>query len=118
MIETKEAVDNIDLIAGVEELDAIFVGSGDLRLSLTGSISPGSGKDEMDEALSLILASCKKHNLVPGIFSTSVADATAMIAKGFQFITLKSDSMILSEYATQLVSEVRTSLPANTHEPK
>jgi 4-hydroxy-2-oxoheptanedioate aldolase len=118
MIETKEAVDNIDLIAGVEGLDAIFVGSGDLRLSLTGSISPGSGKDEMDEALSLILASCKKHNLVPGIFSTSVADATAMIAKGFQFITLKSDSMILSEYATQLVSEVRNSLPANTHEPK
>jgi 4-hydroxy-2-oxoheptanedioate aldolase len=114
MVETKESVANIDQVASVEGLDAIFVGSGDLRLSLTGSVSPDSGQDEMEEALSLILASCKTHNLVPGIFSTSVADATAMMRKGFRFITLKSDSMILSEYATQLVSELRTSLPVST----
>jgi 4-hydroxy-2-oxoheptanedioate aldolase len=113
MVETKEAVDNIDQIASVEGLDAIFVGSGDLRLSLTGSLSPGSGQNEMEVALSLILASCKKHNLVPGIFSTSVDDATSMMAKGFRFITLKSDSMILSEYATQLVTQLKTSLPVN-----
>jgi 4-hydroxy-2-oxoheptanedioate aldolase len=111
MVETKEAVANIDEIAGVAGLDAIFVGSGDLRLSLTGSVSPESGHEQMEEALSLILASCQKHSLVPGIFSTSVADATAMINKGFRFITLKSDSMMLSEYATRLVAEVRTTLP-------
>jgi 2-keto-3-deoxy-L-rhamnonate aldolase RhmA len=65
----------------------------------------------MDDALRTIVESCRKHKLVPGIFSTSVADATAMISKGFRFVTLKSDSMLLSEYATKLVAEVRTSLP-------
>jgi 4-hydroxy-2-oxoheptanedioate aldolase len=111
MVETREAVDNIEEIASVEGLDGIFVGSGDLRLSLTGSASPGSGEELMNEALRTIVESCRKQKLVPGIFSTSVADATAMIRKGFRFVTLKSDSMLLSEYATKLVAEVRTSLP-------
>jgi 4-hydroxy-2-oxoheptanedioate aldolase len=110
MVETKEAVANIDEIAEVEGLDAIFVGSGDLRLSLTGTISPENGHAQMDEALSAILTGCRKHNLVPGIFSTSVEDAAAMSRSGFRFITLKSDSMILSEYATRLVGDLRSTL--------
>jgi 4-hydroxy-2-oxoheptanedioate aldolase len=110
MVETKEAVANIDEIAEVEGLDAIFVGSGDLRLSLTGTISPENGNAQMDEALSAILTGCRKHNLVPGIFSTSVEDAAAMSRRGFRFITLKSDSMILSEYATRLVGDLRSTL--------
>jgi len=117
MVETKEAVEHIDEIAGVDGLDAIFVGSGDLRLSLTGSISPNSGQELVDEALSAILASCRKHQLVPGIFSTSVADSAAMIEKGFRFITLKSDSMMLSEYATQLVTELKSTLPISPFQP-
>jgi 4-hydroxy-2-oxoheptanedioate aldolase len=113
MVETKEALANIDQIAGVAGLDGIFVGSGDLRLSLTGSIAPDSGQEVLEEALSVILASCTQHQLVPGIFSTSVADAAAMIQKGFRFVTLKSDSMLLSEYASQQVSELRTTFPVN-----
>jgi 4-hydroxy-2-oxoheptanedioate aldolase len=110
MIETKEAVENMDAIAGIDGLDAIFVGSGDLRLSLTGSVSPDTGQELMDEAIEVILAGCRKHHLIPGIFSTSVADSAAMIKKGFQFITLKSDSMILSEYANKLVADLRSTL--------
>jgi 4-hydroxy-2-oxoheptanedioate aldolase len=117
MVETKEAVANMDEIAGVEGLDAIFVGSGDLRLSLTGSISPGSGQNQMEEALATILTSCRKYNLVPGIFSTTVEDAVAMGRQGFRFITLKSDSMILSEYATRLVSDLISGLPGLPDQP-
>jgi 4-hydroxy-2-oxoheptanedioate aldolase len=111
MVETAEAVANLDAIAAVEGLDAIFVGSGDLQLSLTGSVAPGPDNERMEEALDTILAGCRRHNRVPGIFSTSVADAAAMIGKGFRFITLKSDSMMLSEYATRLVTDLRTTMP-------
>ncbi|HLL94733.1 MAG TPA: aldolase/citrate lyase family protein [Spirosoma sp.] len=111
MVETREALAHLDEIAAVEGLDGIFVGSGDLSLSLMGSVAGGSGDERMEEALTTILAACRKYNLVPGIFSTSVANATAMIEKGFRFITLKSDSVILSEYATRLVTELRTSGP-------
>lgn len=117
MVETKEAVAHLDEIAGVDGLDAIFVGSGDLRLSLTGSVSPDSGQERMDEALAAILASCRKHHLIPGIFSNSVADSVAMIEKGFRFITLKSDSMLLSEYAAKLVTELKSTMPIIPSQP-
>jgi 4-hydroxy-2-oxoheptanedioate aldolase len=90
------------------------VGSGDLRLSLAGSVVPDNGQELMEEALLAILSSCREHNLVAGIFCTSIAESVEMIRKGFRFITLKSDSMILSEHATRLVSELRTILPADT----
>ena len=34
MIETKEAVNNLDGILSVEELDAVYVGPSDLAISL------------------------------------------------------------------------------------
>lgn len=109
MIETAEALANIDSIASVPGLDGIFVGSADLLLSLTGTITPdATSQPVMDQALDTILATCRKHNVIPGIFSTSVAECHQLMKRGFRFITLKSDSMILSEYATQLVSELRT----------
>lgn len=112
MVETQEALNNIDQIASVVGLDAIFVGSADLLLSLTGQLTPNeTTQQEMDEAFDLIIMSCAKHNIVPGIFCTSVADAQAMMQKGFRFITLKSDSMILSEYATMLIKELKNGSP-------
>ena len=108
MVETAEALANIDEIASVKGLDSIFVGSADLLLSLTGKITADqTTQPMMDDALKTIVASCQKYGVVPGIFSTSVAECKQLMAQGFRFITLKSDSMILSEYATQLVKELR-----------
>ena len=108
MVETAEALTNIDEIASVKGLDSIFVGSADLLLSLTGKVTADQTTQlVIDEALKTIVASCQKYGIVPGIFSTSVIECKQLMQQGFRFITLKSDSMILSEYATQLVKELR-----------
>ena len=108
MVETAEALANIDQIASVPGLDAIFVGSADLLLSLTGKMTADdSTQPIINQALGTIVASCRKNNVVPGIFSASVAECQQLMQQGFRFITLKSDSMILSEYATKLVGELR-----------
>ena len=112
MVETAEALANIDQIASVPGLDSIFVGSADLLLSLTGKFTADEQTQlQMDEALNTIVLSCQKHGIIPGIFSTSVAECQRFMQQGFRFITLKSDSMILSEYATQLVSELKQARP-------
>lgn len=107
MIETKEAVENIDEILSVESLDAVFIGSGDLKLSLTGKAGHGNNPQIFDDAVNTILESCQKHNIVPGIWCANPDAAKKMKAKGFQFIAVSSDSMILMNYAKQMVKELK-----------
>ncbi|MEM9932613.1 MAG: aldolase/citrate lyase family protein [Bacteroidota bacterium] len=107
MVETKEAVENLDEICSVKGLDGIFVGSGDLKLSYTGKTGHGHHPQEFDAAIQAILASCVKHHLIPGIWSATVEAAQEMKEKGFRFIALKSDSMMLNEYTTTIVGKLR-----------
>ena len=107
MVETVEAVKNIDAICSVEGLDMIFIGSGDLRLSLTGKASKAEDSKVFDEAVDVILKSCQEHGRIAGIWSPSVQEAQSMKQKGFRFIALKSDSMMLSEYAKQQFNELQ-----------
>ena len=108
MIETEEAVKNIDAINAVEGLNAIFVGSSDLQLSLTGKMKYGAGSDRFDEAIDKILQSCQKYGVIPGIWCPSAEAAKKMIRKGFRFVGVMSDSMMLNEYAGRLVEEVKS----------
>ncbi|MEJ0068379.1 MAG: aldolase/citrate lyase family protein [Pseudomonadota bacterium] len=67
MIETKEAVGNLDAILSTPELDAIYVGPSDL--SLTYGFGPGldRAEPEMEKIIGTIIAACKKHNIKAGI---------------------------------------------------
>ncbi len=107
MIETEEAVNNIDAINAVDGLDAIFVGSSDLQLSLTGRIKYGANSYDFDKAIDKVLQSCCKYDVTPGIWCSSAKIAKEMIEKGFRFFAVMSDSMILNEYARRLVEEVK-----------
>ena len=108
MIETKEAVEQIDAILSVKGLDAIFVGSGDLKLSLTGKAGHHQTSPLFDDAIETIVMSCRKHQIIPGIWCATVAEAEKMIASGFRFIAVKSDSMLLTEYAGQIVKQLKS----------
>lgn len=109
MVETKEAMDNLDAIARVEGLDMIFVGTSDLRLGLTGKFASDGDDSVVEDALDTILAACEKYDLLAGLFTATPNYAKQMIARGFRFVTVKSDSMILGEYAGQIVNEVKES---------
>ena len=110
MVETKEALMNIEAIASVDGLDMIFVGTSDLRLSLTGKITPDDNDSEVDRALDTVISVCQKHNLLAGLFTTSPEYASRMIQIGFRFVTVKTDTMILHEYAKQLVQQTRKNI--------
>ena len=109
MVETKESAENIEEIVTVNGLDAIFIGSGDLKLAYTGKATHVGQSEEYDKAVETVLKSCKKHNIVPGIWCATIEDAQFRKAQGFRFIALKSDSMMLIEYAGKLASEMKKS---------
>ncbi|MCP5025796.1 MAG: hypothetical protein GY929_05880 [Actinomycetia bacterium] len=67
MIETAEAVSNIDDILSVEGVDTIYVGPSDLSLTL--GLPPGMDNDDpaFTDAITAIIDGCARHAVVPGI---------------------------------------------------
>jgi 4-hydroxy-2-oxoheptanedioate aldolase len=108
MIETAEAVANLDSILSTPGLDAIFIGPNDLAISmgLPNSLNPTEAK--VVDTITRILAACKRHGVKAGIHTGSAATAKAMIAKGFDFVSILSEARILAEAATSLVNEVKS----------
>jgi 4-hydroxy-2-oxoheptanedioate aldolase len=107
MIETKQALENLDDILSVEGLDAIYVGPADLSLTL--GCTPKFDQEEKPvlEAIDYIIGKAKKHGVVAGIHNGTPEYAQRMIAKGFRFVTLSSDARLMAAGAQQTVAKMR-----------
>lgn len=96
MIETAEAVENLDAIVAVEGIDAIYVGPADLSLSMgllpPSQHHPGNHCEAplFTETLMQIVAACRRHGVVAGIHSQpDLVDIRRH--QGFSMITVTSD---------------------------
>lgn len=114
MIETAEALNNIDDILSVPGLNALYVGPGDLSLSLHGTAGMDIENTEFLDALDTIVAAANRHNVVAGIHTGSPAYARKMIERGFRFISISSDTSLLSKAASSAVAQVREGQPTQT----
>jgi 4-hydroxy-2-oxoheptanedioate aldolase len=59
------------------------------------------------DAQKKIVAACKRHNVVAGIHNATAAYSLKMIAEGYQFVTLASDSRHMAAKAAEEVGIVR-----------
>jgi 4-hydroxy-2-oxoheptanedioate aldolase len=109
MIETKEAVDNLDEILSVPGVDAVYVGPSDLSLALGCKPRLDQTDAPVVEAQQRIVEACKRHNVVAGIHNATAAYAVKMIAAGYRFVTLASDSRFMAAKAAEEVGVVRKS---------
>ena len=114
MIETGEAVKNIDDILGVPGIDAVYVGPADLSLTLGCTPKLDQTEQPVVDALHVIVGACKRHNVAAGIHCGVAAYAQQMIAAGYQFVTLASDSRMMAARAADEVSAVRKSASGGT----
>jgi 4-hydroxy-2-oxoheptanedioate aldolase len=104
MIETQEALDNLEEIVGVQGLDAVFVGPSDLGQNL--GHGPGTDREEPEvlEAIERILAAAREHGLAAGIFTGTPEYASRMVEKGFRFVTISSDARLLAAAAAGAIT--------------
>jgi 2-keto-3-deoxy-L-rhamnonate aldolase RhmA len=87
-IEDAEALDQIDAIANVEGIDALFVGRIDLTISL-GCTSPDDPR--VVAAVELIVAACKRAGRASGMFLSRAADVGLWRERGSSLFLLGSD---------------------------
>ncbi len=107
MIETAEAVDQIDDILSVEGLDAIYVGPADLSLTLGYAPKLDHEEGPVLKALEYILEAAKKHNVRAGIHNNSAAYTKRMIEMGFDLVSVASDARLVAEKAAEILAEIR-----------
>lgn len=114
MIETAQALDNLDSILSVEGLDAIYIGPSDLSLSLGCTPTFDDVDPKAAEAIDHILARAKAHGVVAGIHNGTPEAALKRIAKGFQFVTISSDARLMAAGAQSVLSKMRSVPAAST----
>lgn len=107
MIETAQALDNLDAILSVEGLDAIYIGPSDLSLSLGCKPVFDDVDPKAAQAMDHILERAKAHGVVAGVHNGRADVARARVARGFRFVTLGSDARLLAAGSQELLSAMR-----------
>ena len=107
LIETAEALENLDDILSTPGLDAVYIGPADLGLSLGLSPHMDSEEPELVAAIDNILEAARGHGLVAGIHALAPDYARRMVDKGFSFVSIASDSRLLAAAARSAVSALR-----------
>jgi 4-hydroxy-2-oxoheptanedioate aldolase len=107
MIETAQALDNLDAILSVEGLDAIYIGPSDLSLSLGCKPVFDDVDPKAAQAMDHILERAKAHGVVAGVHNGRADVARARVAKGFRFVTLASDARLLAAGSQDLLAAMR-----------
>ena len=107
MIETAQALDNLDSILSVEGLDAIYIGPSDLSLSLGCRPVFDDVDPKAAEAIAHIVARAQAHGVKAGIHNGRPDVAQARIAQGFRFVTVSSDARLLASGSQELLGAMR-----------
>jgi len=111
MIETQQALDNLDAILKVDSLDAIYVGPSDLGLSLGHQPMADPTAPKVMDAIKFIINTAKKHKIPAGIHCGAPAWAREMIGLGYQLVTLGNDNSLLQGAARAAVAATREGVP-------
>jgi 4-hydroxy-2-oxoheptanedioate aldolase len=107
MIETAQALDNLDAILSVEGLDAVYIGPSDLALALGCRPDFDNPDPKAAQAIDHILERAKAHGVVAGVHNGLPEVARARAAKGFRFVTVGSDAKLLAAGSQQILSAMR-----------
>ena len=107
MVETVEALDNVDDIAATPGLDGLFVGPSDLSITL----SMGAGIDRLGKntlaAMEKVAAAAKANGIVAGAFGGGAEGVKAYLKLGFTFIAAVVDVDLLQIGTEALIKSIR-----------
>jgi 4-hydroxy-2-oxoheptanedioate aldolase len=107
MVETRQALERVDEIAGTSDLDGIYIGPSDLALSL--GLTPGLDikEGEHAEAVTRIREACHRNGIAAGIHAPSGEWARKHAEAGFDMVTVATDATLLRAAALRELAVAR-----------
>ena len=109
MLESPEAIDNVDSIAAVDGVDVILIGTNDLcmEMGIPGDYSNPKVKD----AYIKVIETCKKYGKTPGMGGVYNEELMSEYIKmGMRFILSGSDLSFMMQSASQRSNKLRSFL--------
>jgi 4-hydroxy-2-oxoheptanedioate aldolase len=107
MVETREAVKNLDEIVSVEGLDGVYVGPSDLSLSMGKTPTLDPQDPEVLAAIKAICAGTRKCGKIAGVHTDGAKTAIRRFGEGYQLCTILSDARLMANAAAAAVREAR-----------
>jgi 2-dehydro-3-deoxyglucarate aldolase/4-hydroxy-2-oxoheptanedioate aldolase len=104
-IETVEGLENVEAIAAVEGLDALWIGQFDLAASMgiAGQFDhPGSR-----EAVERVVEACRRNGKAAAILAMSIEQAQENLAQGFRCVAYHGDLWLYAEALRNGIAAIR-----------
>ncbi|WP_415504169.1 HpcH/HpaI aldolase family protein [Acetobacter sp.] len=115
MIETAQAMANLDEIVRTPGLDGVYVGPADLTLGLTGRrYRTGFDREEpeMVEAIQRVIAAAHSAGIRMGLHNGTASYAAKGVSWGADLVTVSNDVRLLAQAAENSVAEFRKDVGA------
>ncbi|TPW30196.1 HpcH/HpaI aldolase family protein [Pararhizobium mangrovi] len=103
-VETRRGVENVEAIAAVEEVDLVFVGPGDLAVSL--GVTPDDPAP-LEAAIARVIEVCRAAGKSVGIFRPDTSDVERWREAGVSFFLFASDTMLLGAGASETAARFK-----------
>jgi 4-hydroxy-2-oxoheptanedioate aldolase len=107
MIETVEAVKNLDEILSVPGLDGIYVGPGDLSITMGQPPSLDPTDKAILAAIAEIAKKTRAKGKIAGVHTDGPKTAAKRYAEGYQFCTLLNDIRVMANAVNAMVKETK-----------
>lgn len=114
MIETVEAVDDLDDILSIPGIDVAYVGPSDLSISM--GYWPGTAAAPFLAMLDRIVEACDRHGVVPAI-QASPSTAADRLARGFRMVTVVTDILAYRVSVDLAIAQARGTDPGGPGSP-
>ena len=112
-LESPQAIEQLDAIAAVAGVDALFVGPGDLAAAMGHAAEPMHS--EVMTCMASAARSARALGMPIGTVGANAEAATRYRAMGFDFIAVSSDLGLLMRGAQLAVQALRTADVAHVH---
>lgn len=117
MIETAEALENLDDIMSTPGVDAVYIGPADLAYAIGIPPTGDSDHPKHVETVTRIFETSQKHGLAAGIHTGSLDYTKRYLDQGFQMVTLGSDGGFMARLARQELKAARNDTGAEQIDP-
>lgn len=117
MIETAEALENLDEIMSTPGVDAVYIGPADLAYALELKPTGDNNDPKHVATVTHILETAKKHGIAAGIHTASVEYSRRYVDQGFNMVTVGTDRAFMERLARQELKQVREGGEAPQVEP-
>ena len=107
MVETRQALDNVERIAATPGLTGVYIGPSDLSLSLGHVPKLDQDEPEVVSAIERILAAAHGAGIKAGIHTLAPSYAKQMLSLGFDLVTVGSDIRLLNTAIANSLGEMR-----------